>query len=107
MVVNVINEGRFGVRLGIIGVAYLTNLCCLAIGADWARVVAGGFSAIVVIACLFVIATESNASSTVVAAVVFGLPFAYSTYALFLSKALRAEIEDRRRLYKREAKGIR
>jgi hypothetical protein len=88
-------EREISLSLGIFGVAYLLNVCCLALGADWARLVSAGFSAIVVIASLLIIFTRHSFDATTIVSAAFGVSFAWSAYVLYFSQTLRAEIEER------------
>ena len=88
-------EREISLSLGIFGVAYLLNVCCLALGADWARIVSAGFSAVVVIASLLIIFTRHSFDATTLVSAAFGVTFAWSAYVLYFSKSLRAELEER------------
>jgi hypothetical protein len=81
--------------LGVLAISYLIVSCYLAQGADWARVVSAGYSAIVVIASLFTLATKGGFNSITFVSSVFGLIFLSSGYLLYFSKSMRAELKDR------------
>ena len=95
MIVQFVNKDRVSLVFGVIGIGYLTNLCCLALGADWARMVSVGFSAIVVIASVFVILTNLKIDAVTLVSAVLGVSFAWSAYVLYFSAGLRAEVEKR------------
>jgi hypothetical protein len=95
MVTQLTREGKFSPVFGIIGIAYLTNLCCLALGANSARVISAGFSAVVVIACVFLILARWKTDATTWVSAGLGVSFGWSAYTLYFSRSLRAEVENR------------
>jgi uncharacterized Tic20 family protein len=92
---KVVTEREVSLSFGILAVTYLTVACCLALGADWARIVTAGFSAVGVIASLFIILTRMVFDVTTFVSAAFGGIFAWNGYALYFSKSLRAELHER------------
>jgi hypothetical protein len=88
--------GKISPSLGIFGVSYLVNASCLALGADWARVISAGVSVVVVMASILIILMKGETNIMGFVSVGFGLVFGWSAYVLYFSKTLQAELEERR-----------
>jgi hypothetical protein len=81
--------------LGVLAISYLIVSCYLAQGAEWARVVSAGYSAIVVIGCAIILATKGGLNPITFVSSVFGLIFLSSGYLLYFSEPMRVELKDR------------
>jgi hypothetical protein len=79
----------------VLVISYLIVSCYLAQGADWGRVVSAGYSALVIIASVFILVTSGGSNSVTLVSLVFGLIFLSSGYLLYFSKSMRAELKDR------------
>ena len=95
MGVDVLTKNNLTPSLGILAIAYLVVSCFLALGADWARVVSAGFSAIVVIASFTILLTRGGLNVITFVSVAFGLTFFSSAYLLYFSKPMQAELRER------------
>src|SRR5260370_27501885 len=95
MSVEVITRDKLSPSLGILAISYLAVSCRLALGADWARVVSAGFSAVVVIACLDILFTAGGLNSITFVSLGFGLIFLWSAYLLYFSRSMHAELKER------------
>ena len=60
MGVEVFTQNKPSLSLGILTITFLIVSSCLALGADWARIVSAGLSAVVVIASLTIILTRGG-----------------------------------------------
>ena len=95
MSVDVITQNQLRPSLGFLAIAFLAVSCFLAAGADWARVISAGFSAIVVIASLLVISIAGGFNAITFVSLVFALIFCSSGYLLYFSKPIRDELKER------------
>ena len=95
MIVDVLTKIKLSPSLGILAITYLVVSCCLALGADWARVVSAGFSSVVVIASLIIILTRGGLNIITFVSLAFGLIFFSSAYLLYFSTPLQAELKER------------
>jgi hypothetical protein len=95
MGVEVFTENKPSLSLGILAITFLTVSSCLALGADWARIVSAGLSAVVVIASLTIILTRGGLNIITFVSLVFGLIFFSSAYLLYFSKPMQAELKER------------
>ena len=75
MSVEVYTENKPSLSLGILAITFLTVSSCLALGADWARIVSAGLSAVVVIASLTIILTRGGLNIITFVSLAFGLIF--------------------------------
>ena len=98
---EIVTNNTLSPSLGVLAISYLIVSCYLAQGADWARVVSAGYSAIVVIASVFILGTRGGFNSITFVSLVFGLIFLSSGYLLYFSESLQAELKDRWRLRQR------
>ena len=92
---KILTSNTLSPSLGVLAISYLIVSCYLAQGADWARVVSAGYSAIVVIGSVFTLATKGGLNSITFVSLVFGLIFLSSGYLLYFSKSMRTELKDR------------
>ena len=106
MGVEVFTKGKLSPSLGILAITYLIILCCLALGADWARIVSAGISAVVVIASLLIISSVGGFNIITFVSLTFALIFFSSAYLLYFSKSMQAELE-KRRIWRLEARPTR
>jgi hypothetical protein len=95
---EIMTSDRLSPSLGVLAISYLIVSCYLAQGADWARVVSAGYSAIVVIACVIILVAVGGLNPITFVSLVFGLIFLSSGYLLYFSESMRAELQDRRLL---------
>jgi hypothetical protein len=95
---EIVTSNTLSPSLGVLAISYLIVSCYLAQGADWARVISAGLSAIVVIASVLTLATKGGLNSITFVSLVFGLVFLWCGYLLYCSEPLQAELRDRWRL---------
>ena len=95
MSVDVLTKNNLTPILAILAIVYLVVSCFLALGADWARVVSAGLSAIVVIASFTILLTGGGLNVITFLSFVFALIFFSSTYLLYFSKPMEAELSER------------
>ena len=95
MSVDVLTNNNLTPSLAILAISYLVVSCFLALGADWARVVSAGLSAIVVIASFTILLTGGGLNVITFVSLAFALIFSSSAYLLYFSKPMRAELRER------------
>jgi hypothetical protein len=95
MSIDVLTKNNLTPSLAILAISYLVVSCFLALGADWARVVSAGLSAIVVIASFTVLLTGGGLNVTTFVSLAFALIFFSSAYLLYFSKPMQAELRER------------
>jgi hypothetical protein len=95
MSVDVFTKNNLTPSLAILAISYLVVSCFLALGADWARVVSAGLSAIVVIASFTVLLTGGGLNAITFVSLAFALIFLSSASLLYFSKPMQAELRER------------
>src|SRR5215469_5534921 len=89
MAVQVFTKDKLSPSLGILAITYLIILCCLALGADWARIVSAGISVIVVIASFLIISSLGGFNVITIVCLAFALIFFSSAYLLYFSNSIQ------------------
>jgi hypothetical protein len=95
MSVDVLTKNNLTPSLAILAISYLVVSCFLALGADWARVVSAGLSAIVIIASFTILLTGGGLNVITFVSLAFALIFFSSAYLLYFSKPMQAELRER------------
>jgi hypothetical protein len=95
MSVDVLTKNNLAPSLAILAISYLVVSCFLALGADWARVVSAGLSAIVVIASFTILLTGGGLNVITFVSLAFALIFFSSAYLLYFSEPMQAELRER------------